>query len=116
MEKVPAGPGPTEAPERAGRDHFAIQPRIRWEQLPHGAMLQPEGMPTQWWEYLKTMPSPAMGTQPSQEVAVDFSKAQTMSVEVRQQQSCTRRRRVDIVNLSKGKDIFSLRLQFATFE
>lgn len=58
MEKVPAGPGPTEASERAGRDHFAIQPRIRWE-LPHGAMLQPESMPTQWWEYLKTLPAPA---------------------------------------------------------
>lgn len=58
MEKVPGELGPTEASERAGRDHFAIQPRIRWE-LPPGTMLQPEGMPTQWWEYLKTKPSPA---------------------------------------------------------
>ncbi|XP_007439088.1 zinc finger and SCAN domain-containing protein 31-like [Python bivittatus] len=58
MEKVPAGPGPAEGSEGTGRDHFAIQPRIRWE-LPHRATLQPEGMPTQWWDFLKMTPSPA---------------------------------------------------------
>ncbi|XP_015671808.2 zinc finger protein with KRAB and SCAN domains 7-like [Protobothrops mucrosquamatus] len=47
------------------------------------------------------------GTRSPQDVAVDFSEAQRVSLEVRQQQSSSKIRRVDIVNLSMGANLVS---------